>query len=273
MEENKMIGNTELTEKEIKESLTLLKLAIQKKIFAYEHADPTKENCYISSGYISGVYFPNSEIIQLNPMNKRKHPNYKVDCIGKYKGELGVYYSLREDNNINPKIMHYFDTYIFEPFQDLIYDYHYNKIIKKIDNDIKYYKEDLELLQRIKRVYKKNGENFAKVLQNFTGANLYFSFSILSSCVSSVQVNGRISLYRTNENREKSDTPTVDEVEQLINQEKEKYHNWINDKEKAKKDLSKNFAKFQKIIEELKKFSKSVPNWYDFQEEIKSMLI
>lgn len=61
----------EMTQKEINESVRLLKVCIKENKIAYTHYDPTQDNCYTSSSDIIGVYFPNTIFTKCQPKRKR----------------------------------------------------------------------------------------------------------------------------------------------------------------------------------------------------------
>lgn len=255
-------------ENEIKTSLNLFKKLLTKHAdrFTIEHADPIKENCYIASaGCVVGVYFPNSII------KDSKHTLYKVCCLAKINNILGVVYELKEDNNLTEKAKIYFDNYIFYSFNDLIYTYEETLIIKNINNRIKDYEKQLNALNKIKRVYKKNGDNFARLFDNFEGATFTPSYSLMSGALVSVKINyDCVYLYRKDENKDKD--PTADEIETLINEAKEKYNNYLKEERDNLRNLEKNYKKFSKIVKDLKAFLNSVNNQYDFKKALEYML-
>lgn len=258
----------EMDEKEIKESLKLFSKLLKKEWLTYKHANPIQENCYISSSDIIGVYFPNTEFEQ------NIHPRYNLNSISKVNDELGIVFSLRDPQELGERARIYFSNYIFEPFETLLYSRSFLNVRKKIIKRVLNYKSELLTLEKIKRVYRKSGQDFANVLKNFEGVNMRFDFCILSPCVSSVVINyDQIRLYRKDELKKLSNVPTVGEIENLLQEQKKRVKNYLNESEKDLKNLEKNFAKFEKITEQLKNFRNTVNHYYDFDEEIRSMII
>lgn len=265
----KEILTQSMNEKEIKEGLKLFKKWITLSKTKYTHANPLEQNCYTSGSYIIGVFFPNT-VFETLPA----HSHYEICSISKVGGELGLVYSLKDSANIPERARVYFNEFIFEDFTTLIYGSHYKTVKNKIEKRIKEYKKDIETLKNIKRVYKKDGGNFADTLRNFEGARIYFDFCILSPCVSSIKINyDQIYIYRDDEDKKARAVPTVEEVERLLKEKEFQYMEYLKREENELKNLDKNFLRFKKICQELKIFRNSVSSWYDFKNELDSMII
>ena len=155
----------ELTNKEIKKVLTGFTSYINSNnsiIEEIKNADPIKENCYISSGAVVGVFFPNTEII-LN-----KYYNFwDFACLGKNENnELGFWLSLKPEHYENNHPKGYLQEFCFIPF--IVIDSKYFEIKKRIENDIQELKNKLFTLNSIKPNYKKNGSSLANINKWFT---------------------------------------------------------------------------------------------------------
>ena len=150
-----------MKEEEQKEALKLLALAIKEKKISYnpEHASPLKENCYISSGSVEGIYFPNTEFIN--------DAIYKVVCVAKYKGELGIIFEY-VGRYANPENK---NNYNFSSFEYLLYNYDERKILESLNAEIKVYNEDLQAINLIELQTKKDGTEFADFSKNFNIEN------------------------------------------------------------------------------------------------------
>ena len=265
----KEITTQPMSEKEIKDALKMFKKYLVMYGITYTHANPINENAYTSSSYIIGVFFPNTQFDQL-----KTHSCYNICSLSKVGDKLGIVYSLKDDAKIPERARIYFDNYIFEDFITLIYGYHFKNIYAKIEKRIKEYKHITETLGKIKRVYKKSGGNFADTLRNFEGVNMYFDYMILSPLVCSVVVGyNTIHLYREEDDKKASNTPTVEELEKLIKKYINQYNDYIKRDEKELKNLETIFSKFKKIMAQLKEFRATVSHWTDYKEEIDGMLI
>ena len=95
----------QMTTKEQKQALIYFNEWIKKGNATTKHANPTQENCYISSGDIWGLYFPNTQII-LNNANKH---HYNFLCVAKNNyNVLGVVYSLKMNFTIMASLKDYY---------------------------------------------------------------------------------------------------------------------------------------------------------------------
>lgn len=269
----KTIFTQPMNENEIKEALKLFKKLLSKRanIYTYEHANPIQQNCYISScDCIIGVYFPNSVI------KATIHKNYTICSLSKVNNKLGVVFSLNDDfaNSLSEKEKIYFDDYIFYSFDDLLYTYEEKKIKEAIEKRIKDYTHNLETLSKIKRVYKKNGEPFARLLDNFTGVNIRLNYCILSPVVSSIKINyDELWLYRTQENKEKCDIPTLEEMTELLRDTTERTTKALKQEKENLKQLETTFKRFEKLTKALKSFFDETPNKYDYKKQLEYMIL
>ena len=257
-----------MSQQEQKAGLKLLEKAIKKGFFDYkkEHS-PFLENCYLSTQDIEGLYFPNSELTSI--FHKTF---YDVECIAKVGGALGVCFGLKDKYIFSEKPIYLYD-YVFISFEEMFFDKNELKIKNKILERIKHYEECYTTLTKIKRVRKKNGDNFADLLRNFEGANITLSYSLMDNCVSSLKINyDKIYIYRTQEQQQAHKTPTIEEIEQLIADTMQKYANYIAQEKDNLKKLHSNFNKFLKIAQSLKVFYKNTPNEYDFKSVLDTII-
>lgn len=264
-----MLKTEIMNDKDITLSIKYLKKALSKKVFTYEHADPIEQNCYISSaGCIIGLYFPNTKIMQ------KRHPSYNVCSLSKVGGVLGVVYSLKEECKTD-KLAKYFEEFIFESFEQVLYPVEFGRVREHIQRNRQAYAEDVRKLENIKRVYKKDGGNFARFLDNFKGGTIELSRSYMDGSVMSFKIGGfdGVYLYRDNETAKHNPEPTADELEELIAKKKESLLRCVAECDKDLKNLEKDFEKFEKITKELKDFLHSVNNIYAYKEQIASITL
>lgn len=184
----------ELTEQEQAEAMNLLKESIKynKITFNKEHANPLQEYCYISSSSVPGLYYPNSELHYIEPQKDAEPPFYKVRAIGKTeKHGIGLVLA-RQDAKIleqtTPETMNkYFAEFKIIPFNDIIYSRGELAIIEALNNDIKYYKNEIYWLEKIK--YKKlasgkYSNNILKCIDAEPEKNIHISAKYeSSSCI------------------------------------------------------------------------------------------
>lgn len=270
----KEIKTQELNEKEIEESLKLFSKLLKRNGYGYQGANPIKENCYISSSDIIGIYFPNSVI------EHPTHKSYDLTALSKINNKLCVVFTLKDEiyfkqqENPPKNIYFYLDQYKADTLESLLYDYDFLNIKEKITRRIKEYDEIIAVLTNIKRVSRKNGEPFANVLKNFESKSyLYFDFCICSPVVSSVKIGQVLTMYRADENKKKTDTPTVEEVQELIIQYLGYYAGYKALAEEDLKNLEKYYLRLKKIAESVKDFKNLVNNWYDFKDSFESMTL
>ena len=266
--DEKMPFNQTMTEAEQIEALRLLKEAIKRGVIRYEHADPIKQNCYISSSYIEGLYFPNTSFY----LTAEKHTFYNVCAIAKINYNLCLVYSLKDDTPDNLK--EHLKEFTSDTLESLIYSYEERQILSELNKRIKEHKSELETLTKIKRVYKKNGEDFALLSKCFEG---YYSFYIGRSWfngeATEIKING-VSLWRSDEARKQSREPSAEEVEALICQYIQTNKDYINKYERAKKTTRQNYLKMSKLVNTCKAFFDTLQNgeYYIFKKQFKDMI-
>lgn len=166
----------ELTNNEIKTALKDFKNYLQSKNnilkIDVSKADPLKENCYISSGSIAGVYFPNS-IILLNDTIYDYYNIYNFVCIGKNSNEeTGFYLRLKEEyhkENGMPKGC--LQEVAFIPFAYISKEYF--EIKNEIKKDIQKLKKEIEILKTFKLTPKKDGTPRENFRLNFEFLEIY----------------------------------------------------------------------------------------------------
>lgn len=264
-----------LSDKEIEEGLTLFAKYIKK--VGYTHADPLRENCYISSSFITGVYFPNTVF-----NTDQKHPSYNITSVSKVNGVLGVVYSLKESvkesvkEKATEKARFLLNDYLFlfYSFDELLYSYEFKQIKRAICERLQHYEQELNALNDIKRLYKKDGEPFAVLQKNFN-KNISFERSLFTGSVSCVKFWGYrdyIYLYRTDENRKAHAEPNADEVSELLNAYKNNLIERINTNKNTLKTLERDYTRFEKAVKTLKEFKQSVNNWGDYSKVLNTMI-
>lgn len=267
MENKNEFTTQEMTQKEINDSLMLFKKYLKK--ISYEHANPTQENCYISSSDIIGVYFPNTQF------KTKLHQNYNLTCISKVNNKLGVIFVKKDE--INDKLSEFLPLYFFEDFDTLLYSRYFLQIREEINKDIKQTEELKNVLLNIKRVYRVNGQPFKNLLENFMGAHLYIDYGFTFSgtpIAQSLKINyDKIVIYRDDESKQQRNTPTIEEIENLIKDKIARYNIYINEQKNALKHLEKDFSKFEKICNDLKAFRKATYNYYKFENVLKYMIL
>lgn len=164
----------ELQENEIKEALKVLNTLIKNGNILYDekHANPAHENCYISSGAVAGVYFPNSIITNIYNAEGEQvlADGQQVVCISKTpEGQVGMVLRFNDDlifNTKNETLKNYYNNYFFESFESLLYTYEERRTIELLNNNIYAVKKDIELLNNIKFITKKDGGVFADLKKN-----------------------------------------------------------------------------------------------------------
>lgn len=246
----------EMAEKEIAEGLKLFKKCLLN--WGYDGANPMQQNCYISSSDIIGVYFPNSFI-----KAKDIHTSYIVASVSKVGGVLGVVFSLEDGNqfaNILP-------PYYFEDFNRLLYTPEYREIKAKQEQKIKGYNERIDMMQRITRVYKKDGKDFADILKNFKGVSLSFERSIYGA-ISGVRVGGRYTLYRDYEKTKNNEEITVKEIKELIAKDIQQYCFLVEQTKKELSQMERIYSKYEKIAQQLADLRKITGISSDYEKEL-----
>ena len=259
-----------LTEKEKKEVLKQFKNYLESNKNTLEikenGIDPFKENCYISNNdVISGIYFPNNEII----IKEGSHRDlfYDFVCIGKNnRGELGYYAQLKpEKYNENGAPLGALCENIFKPFIKI--NENYFKIKNEMNEALKDYESNLNILKSFKVVTKKDGSMFKDYNKNFIftsnqeekspiiNCDRSYSYNYIYSIEIFFNYNYKIRYYLTEEEKEKQEkkfykiedlyTPN-DLYNKIILKEIEETQKKIQELKKNLKDLLKDFLKIEK---------------------------
>ena len=153
MKENNFL---EMNTNEIKEAIKQVKQCIKKGVITYTHANPIEQNCYISSGDVIGLYFPNSEIDYY-----KEH--FDFVAVVKKGEKLGICYEFKEDFRNNGS--QWTQGYFFASFDELLNSPNELRLIEAINKDLRQYNDDLEILNNIKLIYKKDGGEFKNLAQ------------------------------------------------------------------------------------------------------------
>ena len=121
---------------------------------------------------------------------------------------------------------------------------------RELENDIRSYKGAIEAWQKVERVHKKDGGDFARFERNFTNCHL----DIMYSC-KYLKVYYQSYRYESDDiylwDYRKEQELTVDETEQKIKERIENYKRNVIECEKALKSLSKTYEKIQKELDRL----------------------
>lgn len=267
MNENKLPFNTEMNENDIKKAINLLKEALKREVLSYTHANPLKENCYISSGYISGLYFPNSVIKLNSDLVYNAHKNYRFCCIAKIEYQLCFVYALKDETSDNIKKV--LKDFIYDDIESIIYSYEERQVKSNLENKLKDYTQRKEKLLTIKRVYKKDNSDFSLLNKCFTNCNIAFEYSSFHNTLTAYNLNYNERIYRSDEQRKQP--LTASEIEQAIKEKIVYYSERISETKNALKNLYKNIVKMKKLIKTCKAFFDSLTNGeeYAIKEQFK----
>lgn len=153
------------------------------------------ECCYISSGDIIGVYFPNLEF-EMSRKNTRIDINFVCIGVNKETSESGLIYNINYIDSPSAAI----NGDYFESFDELLTTYEEREIRKKINQEIKRLNEELRVLKSIKRVTKKDGKDFQNLSKNFIIENgkINCQESYNQYNVPECRYNASIKLYKYN---------------------------------------------------------------------------
>lgn len=163
----------EMNQEEINQAIKLLSQAIKSKRIGFDYENPIQQHCYISSGDIEGIYFPNSELKPIAPCEHlNKHHN--IFAVVKYNNELGFCYSYKDEyieeatkNATNEEtkatIAQRLSRAHFVGFDEILYDCRARAIKQELEKNITALKTDVETLKHIKPIYKKDGKPFADI--------------------------------------------------------------------------------------------------------------
>ena len=264
---DKLLFNQEMNENDIKKALNLLKEALKREVLSYTHADPIKENCYISSGYISGLYFPNSKIKLNSDLVYNEHKNYNFSCIAKIDYKLCFVYALKDEASDNIKRV--LKNFVYDEIESILYSYEERQVKSNLESKLKDYTQRKEKLQTIKRVYKKDNSDFALLNKCFTNCNITFEYSYFDRALTSYNLTYNERIYRSDEQQKQP--LTANEIEQAIKDKIVYYDKRISETKNALKNLYKNIVKMKKLIKTCKAFFDSLTNGeeYAMKEQFK----
>lgn len=262
-----IIKTQEMNNQEILECVKLLKQAIKERKITFEHANPIEQNCYTSSSDIIGVYFPNS-VITLES-EKVQNKFYRFCALAKVNNKLGIVKVLKDDVKEEIKIA--FAPYKFIDFDTFLYGKEYLCIKEGIERDLVIYMNKLEKLNKVKRVYKKDHKPFKDILKNFSGVYMRLYFDIYGEYCHAIEIDD-IRIYRVQPYENKT-LPTVEEIESLINEEKELVKGYIKECKKDLEKLPKDFREFERIAATLKNFKERVNHWTYFSRALDYLIV
>lgn len=241
-----------MTNTDIKEALKLLKMGIEKGYIKYTHANPIEQNCYISSGSIEGLYFPNSRM-------NFGHSLMRFVCIAKINAVICVIHEWLEDC---PRA--YKGEYESEPLEGFAKSREQIEIEHTFKNSIAGYEEAIKDLEKIKRVRTKDGSDFKTLSRNFEGCYQFVvERSAWNSNILWVKL-GSQTLYL----HEEKTSLTADEVEALINDKKDYYADMLKKKRTALKKAPQRMARFFKQVASLREWINSLDKeeYYTYKE-------
>lgn len=248
----KLNFNTPMNQTEIEQAIALLKEGLKRGVFTYEHANPIEQNCYISSNYIEGLYFPNTTI-----KTSAHSEGLKFVCLAKVKYQLVAVFEWKDSKyeSLNGK-------YHTDRLKDLVFTQEENEVTDELTRRIKNLSEDLESLSKIKRVHKKDGKDFATLTRNFEGVyslNCDWYGYPKKHC-HSVYVNG----YYLSLKQEKDTEPSADEIESLINAEKEILKKNIKAHRERLKRVAQNVRKIYRLVKPLRAYLNTLDDITEF---------
>lgn len=266
--ETKKIETQLMTKKEIEESLRLLNQAIKENKITFEHANPIDQNCWISSSDIMGIYFPNTT---LDDNDKY----YRICALSKVSDALGIIKALKDDCDIPQyeEIKKVFKPYKFISFDMFLYGQHYCAIKRGIIQDIEWMQEYLNKLQKVQRVHKKDGKDFKEISKNFVGGlGVFLHFDLLGKVCNSIDVND-CRIWRDGEQTNTNPIPSINEIENLIKREIQRYKNIVMEYKKDLERLPQFFRKFERVAATLKELRNASNHWTYFAHELDYMTI
>lgn len=243
-----------MTTTDKKEALNLLKLGIKNGYITYTHANPIEQNCYISSGSIEGLYFPNSQM-------NFGHSLMKFVCIAKINSEICVVHQWLKDC---PRACE--GDYEKEPLEGFVKSSEQIEIEHAFKKAIAGYEEALKDLGKIKRVRTKDGSDYKTLSRNFEGCYQFIiERSHWNANILWVELGGE-TLYIHGEKQ----SLTADEVEALINDKKTYYADMLKKKQNALKKVPQRMAYFFKRMASLREWANSLDEeeYYSYKELI-----
>ena len=82
-----------------------------------------------------------------------------------------------------------------------------------------------------------------------------------------------IYIYRKDEDKNANAEPTIDELNRLLNEAKERFIKYLEQEKNNLKQLEKTFSKYEKITKALKDFFNETPNKYDYKKQLEYMIL
>lgn len=148
---------------------------------------------------------------------------------------------------------------------------------KRIEKRIAYYAERVAAWEKVERIRKKDGNDFANLAKNFTNCKIVNSYSWQELTVYfRSDIEGYTSDYINisgNQYQEAADTP--EKIEKRIAEQIEKYNGYKETAEKALQEIESDLAKLTPELETLKKALKEAAEkntQYIVQSYIKNYL-
>lgn len=129
-----------------------------------------------------------------------------------------------------------------------------NNYKRELEEYIRDYKRDLQILENIKRVKRKNGKDFKNLMQNFTDSRGYYKLLIEKNFInfSTLKVGGITVKILNNKMLENI---TADDIEKLIKERIVSLRENIKDTENKIKKIDTIDADIEKIRNDIKKIS------------------
>ena len=160
----KTIQFLEMTKQEQTEALKHFKNAIKNRLIEYDkqHADPTLENCYISSSDLIGIYCPNSVITKINGIGNW----WTFRALAKTDQGLGIALITNDDKMPEAVKKFYVNDFDFITFDELFYSKEELQTIQELNNKIKEYNDTIKVLNYIQFTTKKDGSDFLDLTKN-----------------------------------------------------------------------------------------------------------
>lgn len=149
----------------------------------------------------------------------------------------------------------------------------------KMEKSCKYYAVRLAAWENVKRLYKKNGEPFATLSKNFSGAKFIEKYGNRYIEVHFKDESGaynydNITLMR-NAYKGLEEATTPDEVESRINAQIETYRNWLEIDKNGAKEIENQINNITPELEKIKealKAAEETNTHYTIQAYVKSYL-
>lgn len=203
-----------------------------------------EQSCFISEGLngeADGIFFPNADFEMFKDLK------FICLCLRDNKPSMCMEF-------VNTNKFH------FESLDDILYSREEQDFRKKLIKSKEDYEQRLCLLSSIYRKTKKDGEDFKDLFKNFGSSMTYFKMSanIFNTSIdiyaSNTKQNGMYDRYEDTIYLIRGETTndlTADKLMELINQDIEKYKNYIKEKEQQLSCLHTEALKVEKIFQNL----------------------